>query len=95
MMNGWAKRFLQIALLALVLASQTFAHAHATDHGGPFGKTQCPVCSVSQPSGQAAIDSGGDDHEQPPCPPAFAAVTPPAGTTPLPALKARAPPLPR
>lgn len=91
---GPIRQILRIALLALVLAAQTVAHVHAADHGSPAGKTKCPVCSVAQPNGNAAIDCSRDAAVAPPVPPQFAPAATPAGEPAAPALHARAPPHP-
>jgi hypothetical protein len=93
--NGPVRQILRIALLALVLAAQTVTHAHAADHGSPVGKSKCPVCSVAQPAGNAAVDSGRDVTLPAPAPAQFAPLEPLLGTATTPPQHARAPPRPR
>ena len=89
---GPVSRLLRIALLTLMLGAQLLAHAHATDHPAPTGKTQCPVCAIAQPNGQAAVDTGSETSDPSPCPPQFAAGAPSAGAALPPPSHARAPP---
>ena len=90
--RGPVGQILRIVLLALVLAAQTLAHAHAADHDSPVGKTQCPVCSVAQPNGHAVVDCGHDATERSLSPPRFAPAASPSGQVATPPHQARAPP---
>jgi hypothetical protein len=90
--HGPVRQILRIALLALVLAAQTVAHAHAAEHGSPVGKAKCPVCSVTQSGGTAVVDCNPDAAAASPAPTAFAPAAPPIATRPAPVPRARAPP---
>ncbi len=92
---GPVRQILRVTLLALVLAAQAVAHAHAVDHGSPVGKSKCPVCSVAQPAGDAAADCGHEAASPSPAPTSFAPVAPLFGVATDPAKHARAPPRPR